>query len=62
MAPTSPLAVTIPGAIDAWCHLHATYGLLPLERIFQPAIDAARKRFPGLRRASPMMGAFSRAS
>lgn len=45
IAPTSPIAVTIPGAIDAWCHLNATHGSLPLERVLQPAIDAAENGF-----------------
>ncbi len=43
--PTSPIAVTIPGAVDAWCVLHDKYGSLPLERILQPAIDAAENGF-----------------
>ncbi len=45
IAPTSPVAVTIPGAVDAWCHLHDKYGSMPLERILQPAIDAAENGF-----------------
>jgi gamma-glutamyltranspeptidase/glutathione hydrolase len=45
IAPTSPLAVTIPGAIDTWCHLHENYGSMPFERILQPAIDAAENGF-----------------
>lgn len=43
--PTAPQAVTIPGAIDAWCLLHDRYGSLPLERIFRPAIEAAEQGF-----------------
>ena len=45
IAPTSADAVTIPGAVDAWCHLHAAHGSLPLERILQRAIDAAENGF-----------------
>ncbi|MEW6641604.1 MAG: gamma-glutamyltransferase family protein [Pseudomonadota bacterium] len=45
IAPTSADAVTIPGAVDAWCHLNAAHGSLPLERILQPAIEAAENGF-----------------
>src|ERR1700761_8560332 len=38
-------AVTIPGAVDAWCRLHLEHGSLPLERIFRPAIEAAEEGF-----------------
>ncbi|WP_282610328.1 gamma-glutamyltransferase [Pelagibius sp. Alg239-R121] len=31
-------AVTVPGAIDAWCKLHETYGSRPLDTIFARAI------------------------
>ena len=43
---TSPHAVTIPGAIAAWCRLHADHGTLPLAQIFAPAVDHARNGFP----------------
>ena len=43
--PESTTAVTVPGAVDAWCTLHEKFGALPLERIFQPAIAAAEDGF-----------------
>ncbi len=43
---TSPHAVTIPGAISAWCLLHKDHGSLPLARIFARAIDYAENGFP----------------
>lgn len=43
--PRSVHAVTIPGAVDAWCCLHERYGSLPLDRLFTPAIAAARSGF-----------------
>lgn len=45
VAPNSADAVTIPGAIDAWCTLHEDHGSLPLDRIFAAAIDAAENGF-----------------
>lgn len=41
----SPHAVTVPGAIDAWCKLAAAHGSLPLGRIFEPAIAYAEQGF-----------------
>ncbi len=38
-------AVTIPGAVDAWCQLSARYGRIGLPRILERAITAAREGF-----------------
>jgi gamma-glutamyltranspeptidase/glutathione hydrolase len=43
--PTSPEAVTVPGAIDAWCTLSADYGSKPLSEVFRAAIDSAQHGF-----------------
>jgi gamma-glutamyltranspeptidase/glutathione hydrolase len=45
LADTSPLTVTVPGAIDAWDMLMRDYGKLGLERALQPAIDHAEDGF-----------------
>jgi gamma-glutamyltranspeptidase/glutathione hydrolase len=41
-----PLAVSVPGAVDAWCALHARFGALPLPELLAPAIAYARSGFP----------------
>jgi gamma-glutamyltranspeptidase/glutathione hydrolase len=42
----SPHAVTIPGAVDAWCRLSADHGALPFARLLEPAIFYAAEGFP----------------
>lgn len=39
-------SVTVPGAVSAWTDLHAEFGNLPFERLFEPAISYGRKGFP----------------
>jgi len=38
----SPHAVTIPGAVAAWSHLHERFGKLDWDRLFAPAVAYAR--------------------
>ncbi len=40
------LAVTVPGAPAAWRDLHARFGRLPFEALFEPAIRYAEHGFP----------------
>jgi gamma-glutamyltranspeptidase/glutathione hydrolase len=44
--PTSgPLALSVPGAVDAWYALHARFGKLPVSELLAPAIRYAREGF-----------------
>lgn len=40
---SSPLAVTVPGAVDGWFEMHDKFGTLEFEELMQPAIQYARK-------------------
>ena len=40
-----PFAVTIPGAVDAWCSLHAKYGKLEFEELMRPAAMRAEEGY-----------------
>jgi gamma-glutamyltranspeptidase / glutathione hydrolase len=43
--PTSPHAVTVPGAIDGWTQLAGDYGTMPMSRLLAPAIELAEQGF-----------------
>ena len=38
-------SVTVPGAVSAWVELHAKFGKLPFERLFEPAVAYGRNGF-----------------
>ena len=38
-------SVTVPGAVSGWVELHAKFGKLPFDQLFQPAITYARNGF-----------------
>jgi gamma-glutamyltranspeptidase/glutathione hydrolase len=40
------LAISVPGAVDGWCELHARFGRLPLADVLAPSIEHAREGFP----------------
>jgi len=41
----SPHAVTVPGAVDAWCELNEKYGSKPLAELLEPAAQAAEEGY-----------------
>ncbi len=43
--------VTVPGAVDGWCALHARFATLPMATLLEPAIRLAEQGFP----ASPLL-------
>ena len=45
MPPQGWASVTVPGAVSAWMELHAKFGKLPFESLFEPAIRYARDGF-----------------
>lgn len=45
LLPTSPHAVTVPGACAGWCDLLARHGSLPLATVLDPAIALAEDGF-----------------
>ena len=45
IADDSALAVTVPGAVDAWCRLSADHGSKGLDEVLAPAIRAAEEGF-----------------
>jgi gamma-glutamyltranspeptidase/glutathione hydrolase len=42
----SPYAWTVPGCVDGWFELHRKFGRLPMSRLLEPAIVAAREGAP----------------
>jgi len=44
--PTSPHAVNVPGAVEAWSAILKTHGTFSLDRILAPAIKYAAQGFP----------------
>ncbi len=38
-------AITVPGAVDAWCRLSADHGSMPLARVLEAAIEAAENGY-----------------
>jgi gamma-glutamyltranspeptidase/glutathione hydrolase len=44
--PFTPLAVSVPGAVDGWFALHERFGKLPMSELLAPAIRYARAGYP----------------
>ncbi len=44
--PFTPLAVSVPGAVDGWFALHERFGKLPMSELLAPAIRYARSGYP----------------
>ena len=42
----SPYSWTVPGCVDGWFELHAKFGRLPMSRLLEPTIKAARSGAP----------------
>lgn len=44
--PYGPLAVTVPGCVDAWFEMHKKFGSMPMDKILEKAVSYARAGFP----------------
>jgi gamma-glutamyltranspeptidase/glutathione hydrolase len=44
--PFTPLAVSVPGAVDGWYALHERFGKLPMSELLAPAIRYGRAGYP----------------
>ncbi len=42
----TPHAVTVPGAVEAWCRLNKDHGRMPMAEVLAPAIELARDGYP----------------
>jgi len=42
----SPFAWTVPGCVDGWFEMHRKFGRLPMSRLLEPTIAAAREGAP----------------
>jgi len=42
----SPYSWTVPGCVDGWFELHGKFGRLPMSRLLEPTINAARDGAP----------------
>ncbi len=42
----SPYSWTVPGCVDGWFELHERFGRLPMDRLLEPTISAAREGAP----------------